>query len=98
MFALLNLGPIHSRQCPLGSILAAIVPTLTNCGPIPFPIVPTLLKFGSNPHSDNERYAEIVPTSTIVRSNCGPNPPSDSERYAEIAPTWAIVSVFRSHV
>ena len=60
------LAPIMPTLFNFGWILAAIVPTLLNFGPNPHPIVPTLLNFGPHPPSDSERYAEIVPTSTIV--------------------------------
>ena len=67
---LFNVGQMSALIVPtlfnVGRMLIAIVPTLFNCGPNLHPIMPTLLNVGPHPPSDSERYAEIVPTSTIV--------------------------------
>ena len=52
-------------------MLAPIVATLLNFGQNLAAIVPTLLNVGPHPLSDSERYAEIVPTSTIVPTSLG---------------------------
>lgn len=73
MRTLLNVGP-NSVE---------IVATLFNVGPNPHPIMPSLPNSGPHPSSDNARYAEIMPTSTIVATFviCFPNPPSDEARH-----------------